>query len=186
MALTWNVTGIKDHERVTTAPHKRGGKNQWHTATESLVWLSMACGFDSITEKNVEEVAERVRMWQHVSGTIYRTSSGDLKLSLSDIHDHIGLTTNASRLTRTEFNKKLLDYIGRESTLARTSIDHQQRDHSYVARSESIVEKISCFEGVPDDIDLGDQLWHWFETAEDIGLGDDDIAAEVAARVARP
>lgn len=180
MALNWDVSKIANHERVTTSPIRCEGRLQWHPATESLVWLSLHCGFSSITEKNAAEVADRVRIWQHYFGAQYSNQRGELKLSLEDIHDHIGLSTNASTLTTREFWDKVRRIMEREARLGSTRIDMQVRRVSCETQVSDIEAELRRIEGVPDDIDLPDQIWHWFESAEDISIPQQEIAAQIA------
>jgi hypothetical protein len=127
MALTWSVTDICNHEEVTTSPFPDPdtGAPQWHPATQALVWLSVHCGYSEITEKNIGEVADRVRVWEHAVGPTMLASGGPLRVSLDDIHNHIGLRTNASRLTSAQFRKKVMDIITREARLAPNKIHTQ-------------------------------------------------------------
>lgn len=182
MALTWDVTNIVDHERVTTAPFTREGRKQWHPATEALVWLSVHCGYSRITEENINEIADRIRVWETYIGATMMSSGGDLRVSLEDIRDHVGLTTNASTLTKQQFWSKVRKIMEREASLGKERMDRVIR-RSFERRVDVIAEMVSATEGVPEDIDVRDQIWHWFDTAEDISVPDTDIATQVAMRI---
>lgn len=125
MALNWDVSNVKDKDRVTTLLDDNGepilldvwgnespeGEKQWAVATQSLVWLSLACGFRTITKENWVEVYRRVSLYEKVNGTIMRVSGEPYNVTASDVHDHIGLSTNASPKTTTVFNKQILQDI---------------------------------------------------------------------------
>ena len=108
MSLDFSVAKIEDYQNRTTAPHLGyGGKEQWHPVTNVLVWSSIPCGYWEITAKNVDEVWHRVSLWQAVQGALLSSVNGDIYITREDVEMHIGLSTNAIRKTRAEFNKTL-------------------------------------------------------------------------------
>lgn len=113
MALTWNVERIADHAVITTLLYEDGepviwdGEKRWHPVTEALVWRSMACGFNAITEANVMEVFVRVAAWDAVNGSGIRMNGEPYAITLNDVRRHIGLGTNATPLTDKQFREAL-------------------------------------------------------------------------------
>lgn len=107
MSLDFDVSAVKDFQNVTTAPHERFGKAQWHPVTEVLVWATIPCGFNAITEKNLDEVWDRVNIWQMMNGSLLNGPKGGIHLSKRDVEMHVGLRTNATKKTRTEFMKTI-------------------------------------------------------------------------------
>jgi hypothetical protein len=100
MSLDFDVSKIKDYENVTTFVNSEG-KAVWHPVTNALVWASIPCGYWCITEKNYQTVYGRVNAWQRaVGGLITR---GKIWLTLDDVEMHIGLRTNATEKTDSEF-----------------------------------------------------------------------------------
>lgn len=180
MALTWSVSSIPNHERVTTAPFRRDGKTQWHPATEALVWLSVHCGFSTITEKNVDDVAERIRIWEHYIGAPMRSSSGPLRVSMDDIRDHIGLSTNVTTLNQHQFWAKVRRIMESEARLGTSRIDVQIRRSYFQANCQEIAADVYATTG---NIDTMDQIWEWFETATDLSVPNEEIAAQVAQSI---
>jgi hypothetical protein len=78
---------------------------------ETLIWASMICGYNSITEKNWKDVYLRVHAYEKVAGT-FITKVGKKKrtnvwITPKDVYDWIGLTTNASTLSVTAFKNRL-------------------------------------------------------------------------------
>lgn len=123
MALTWSVERIKDHERITTSPWPgEGGGDQWHPITSKLVMLSMVCGYGVITNANAKDVAERVAMYELAFpndrlGFLGQQGSGVdyISITYKDVLNHVGLSTNASTLTRAQWVKKLGQLVEREA-----------------------------------------------------------------------
>lgn len=108
MALTWNVTKILGHETVTTLRDTDGdpiivdGSEQWHPVTQTLVFALMGIGVREITEQNVDEVWRRIALAQALGQVITRDP-----ITPADVVRHIGLSTNVSTFTATEFNRRM-------------------------------------------------------------------------------
>jgi hypothetical protein len=108
MALSFDVSKVKNHEVVTTAT-AADGRTIWHPATDGLIWLSLTTGIPSITEKNADEVIERIRIIEEVFGAMrVGENLKGLYFTAEEIRAHIGLVTNASRKTRVEFSKGIM------------------------------------------------------------------------------
>jgi hypothetical protein len=116
MPLTWDVRDIADHERVTSAPWD---SNKWHPVTDSLVWLSLNCGFSSITEKNVEEAAARIWLAQSLLGAFQTVGGRSVLLTLDDVRMHRGFRSNVSDLTWPQFMKKYREALLSQRPFAR-------------------------------------------------------------------
>lgn len=104
--------GAERHHILTTHPLGRDGPSEnwkWHSVTEALVDLSMACGFDEIKETNALEVARRIATYERKKGALLMTRQGpgtDLMpapITFEDVWNHVGLSTNASTVSRKEF-----------------------------------------------------------------------------------
>jgi hypothetical protein len=86
-------------------------------ATESLIWyLGLSIGIPKITEKNWEEVALRVALYEKVIGScIYKFVEGKgrvkIPITKEDVQRHIGLDTNGITLTKAQFLKKLAERV---------------------------------------------------------------------------
>lgn len=121
MSLDFSVRDIADYRTVTTHPQPdpTTGQPRWHPVTETLVWWSIPCGTPEITPKNVEEVWRRVKAWQEVQPTSPIVPS--IYLTRGDVHAHVGLRTNATSKTPTEFNKNLVEVLYRRRDRQETS-----------------------------------------------------------------
>jgi len=70
--------------------------------TQALIFGSMAIGMRAITEKNWQKFYRRLFLVSRIRGL-------DLPVSPQDVRSHIGLSTNASAMTDTQFRRALLD-----------------------------------------------------------------------------
>ena len=101
MPLSFDFTDVDNHKEVTTDP---ADDSQWHPVADALVWLSVICGYDKITLKNVRKVTTRIMAYQAVVSAYLPF---DVYITPVDIQRFVGLRTNATPLTDAAFNKKL-------------------------------------------------------------------------------
>ena len=102
MALHWKLNKINDYYAVCY----QDGKLTPHT--ECLLYATMAVGLPEITEKNSREFFKRLRLWEKVVGPFRFDKKGkDLYFSLEEVESHIGLSTNASKITKNAFLSKI-------------------------------------------------------------------------------
>ena len=103
MSLDWKIDKIEDYQTVC-----------WHDGklnplTHKLIWETMVTGLDEITKDNLEEWLFRLAVTYRVYG-----SDGD-KITREDLEQHIGLRTNASRMTHAKFMKRMSESLAREA-----------------------------------------------------------------------
>ena len=128
MPLHWNLTKIADHEKVCY--DDRDGKKYMNPVTETLIYHTMTVGINQITEKNVEEFFLREEAVATVlgaplvkssdlcssDGTVLEEGRGpfeNVKITLAEIRQHIGLHTNASNMTLAAFKKHMGEVLWR-------------------------------------------------------------------------
>jgi hypothetical protein len=118
MALTWNVTRVAEYEDVTTLCYEDGapvlsdiGEKRWHPVTEALVWMSMACGYNNITDANSSAIFARIAAWEAINGPNVTLGGEPYNITLNDVRRHMGMTTNAARKTPKEFLDLLTDTV---------------------------------------------------------------------------
>jgi hypothetical protein len=79
--------------------------------TETLIFCTMYIGMAEITEKNYLEFYTRLSIYERVMGNFLYNGNGETRtpryFTIQDIKQHIGLQTNASPLTKTQFTKDL-------------------------------------------------------------------------------
>lgn len=108
MPLTWSTTKVANRNEVDTDPYD---EKSWHPVCFGLVMLSMNCGYREITEKNFEEVAQRVAIWQKIFGAYLSKGSERIYITRLDVQRYIGLTTNASTMTKAQFDKRVAQWV---------------------------------------------------------------------------
>jgi len=113
MSLNWDATKVENFEEKFY--EKCGDEQRVKGSAEAMIFSTMFLGINTITEKNVEDFFVRMNMWERTFGNL-RTHSE--KFSLEEIREYIGLHTNASPMTKTQFRKRLFDSLQAEATRA--------------------------------------------------------------------
>ena len=107
MSLDWRLDEIENHEKACWEEFEinEGGDTAFrlYPVTEALIWATMVVGMNRITEKNYEKFFAR-----------YCLSQMETKITLKDVKNHIGLRTNASTMSDTQFFKNQCDIIIRD------------------------------------------------------------------------
>lgn len=111
MSLRFDVSKVADHENLCWT------KDQWGhevaaLVTQALAMFSVRIGMNQITPANAEEFAERVAAVEAQDGvfiTDFDEETGwfPRPITVEDVRAHIGLHTNASGMTKTQFRKSL-------------------------------------------------------------------------------
>lgn len=101
MALNWSVNKVKDWETLSK------DAKEWNI-TDALIWATMWIGMPEIKKSNAEEFYARVHLHELLAGTALNTQDGPYYLTKEDVMRRIGLSTNASSMTRHKFNSSLL------------------------------------------------------------------------------
>ena len=110
MALTWDLTDIKNYEDVCWEKND-DGTDRLNPVTESLIWLSMGIGMGNITEANANEFYIRVALYEDLFGNMLSTFENGVKkyipITPEDIISHIGLRTNVGKDSATVFRNRM-------------------------------------------------------------------------------
>lgn len=105
MSLNFSFTDIKDKTVLFEGgkvPAK--GEEAYHTnETRNIIFATMAVGINKITEENAPLFWERYVAIMQAMGEQERFWG----FTEQDVKNHIGLATNASRLSPTAFKKQL-------------------------------------------------------------------------------
>jgi len=138
MALNWRIDTIEDFHNICWIPikvkelddQKYMHSTTYHNeekkeagvlnpVTNQLIWATMIVGMFKITKKNWEEFYWRVHLYEDTIGHFLTKYENDKPvpyfITAKDIHNHIGLSTNADTITKTKFIRKIAD-IHREKT----------------------------------------------------------------------
>jgi len=102
MALHWSIESCENWNELTD-------DNNWGV-TNALIWTTMAIGMGRISADNANEFFARVDTVQKATGQLCYANNeqGEMApymITHADIVRRIGLGTNASRLTKTQFFK---------------------------------------------------------------------------------
>ena len=98
MPLNWSVANVKEWQTVC-CEIREDGESYWRSTTESLIWALMGIGISQITEKNYEQVAERLYMDRVIGTTNFST---DVNL-YAVVKAHIGMHTNVAPITDAKY-----------------------------------------------------------------------------------
>lgn len=99
MSLDWDITKVKNSKEIKS-------DQEW-PITEALIFLTMNIGIREITEENQREVLTRLRCVEKVYGPTLHQNGAPRPFTLLDLQRRVGLTTNASKLTKNQFLKNL-------------------------------------------------------------------------------
>jgi len=118
MALNWNLEDVENYKELFTKEDEQG-YSKMISIYERVLMSTIYVGIRSITEKNWKKFYNRVYMLESVGGAGYYSTlkllDGTEKLqpiyiTEDDVKRMIGLRTNASELSKTQFLKKLCAY----------------------------------------------------------------------------
>ena len=140
MSLDFNFAGIDGYKELCWTETGELGEDgkpllRVSAVTDVLVWATMGIDMGEITQKNYVEFATRLLMWQGVMGPMLQEpvegESGEVTwanrvVGIDDVRRHIGLSTNVSTKTRTQFMKRM----------ERDMKDKEERHLEAVARKE--------------------------------------------------
>jgi len=122
MSLWWELKGIADHDALWETCEKsdvmRGrekGEQYLNGTTYTLIWMMAGIGIDSITEDNAHEVYARIAFLEKFKGAMRygpAPDRADVYFTPEEVSRHVGLKTNASKLTEAEFLKRCKDWLG--------------------------------------------------------------------------
>jgi hypothetical protein len=98
MALTFDATNVRDFDSLT---------EDEKVTYNSLIWATMAVGMNTITEANAREFFARASFVEKVNGAYRVSQDGPLYFTPEDVLRFIGLRTNATPMTITQFRKNM-------------------------------------------------------------------------------
>ena len=123
MALTWDLTKVKDSDSIcwieaTEDNPNHGivaGEKYMSPVTNSLIWSTIAVDLPGITEANAAEFFARIRIWETLFGAFLIRAEVDGKrpegaaafITETEVLNHIGLTCNVSPVSRAKWLKRI-------------------------------------------------------------------------------
>lgn len=96
MALNWQFTD-----------RKRFGKISNPKANNTFIWGCLLVGLMEINEKNAEEWRDRYHFYDALCGPFYYRRKKPYRPTLAEVKERIGLRTNVSHETGTQFRAKV-------------------------------------------------------------------------------
>ncbi len=91
------------------------GEDIWNPIFFHMALTSTLVGMYEITEDNWEEYFTRVHIWEKAFGTTLIINGKSANTPPEIVRDFIGLSVNATPLTKTQFRKKVMDNLEREA-----------------------------------------------------------------------
>ena len=104
MSLNYNLGEIEDWK--TTCTNEDGSTS---ALTEILIFATMAIGMNEVTESNADEFFVRLNLLEKTNGAFLVRDGKPRFVTRDEVRDHVGLHTNASRVPRGKWSKKLVD-----------------------------------------------------------------------------
>ena len=114
MSLSWNAQNAENWGKLHDG------------AKESVIFHTMFLGINRITEENYQEFYKRYVQLQRANGW----DNDELYLKPEDIHNAVGLSTNASTFTPAAWRKRLTDSL--------EAWGKQQVQNAYEAKEETL------------------------------------------------
>ena len=120
MSLNWNLTSVVNSDVLCFVDEKdsitsEGVGRHVDPSSWCLIELTMIVGINEITEANHAEFYTRILMYERVSGLcLWKTDDDGNRNSLMTadlVEAHVGLHTNASRKTKVQFDKWLVNLV---------------------------------------------------------------------------
>lgn len=123
MALSWDLTEINDSKTVCFLPDKIDSDGTIHPdrvkmnpITEVLIWSTISVGISKITEKNYSDYYRRLRALEQAGICFLQGKDEDGKdisrnPDLNEVYLHMGLSTNATKITNAKFMRNLGETI---------------------------------------------------------------------------
>lgn len=122
MALTWDISEVKDFENVCfmEAPADEPmagitkGDRVMNPVTNALIWATIGVDLPGITEEDAAEFYARLRFTEEISGPYLiraevdgvRPSGRDAFITIEEVLAHVGLKANVSKMARAAWLKK--------------------------------------------------------------------------------
>jgi hypothetical protein len=123
MSLNWSIKTCQNPEALQE-------EGEW-PMTEVFIWQTMSVGIGRITEENAPEFYARLKMWEAIVGDLFQrrnTETGKWEyvgVSFDDVKKRIGLSTNVTTISRSEWLKSVSKYISREADDWKRSVENK-------------------------------------------------------------
>lgn len=123
MSLNFDFRNVANHNEVTLDPND---SEMWHPVADALVWLSLICGYNQITLKNVDKVTKRIMAYQAVTGPFLGSKTVGMHIMPADIQRFVGLKTNATPMTDAQWTRRLGEFATDEGARLLCRLENAQ------------------------------------------------------------
>jgi hypothetical protein len=114
MSLNYDLSKIKNFTDVCYSTAAESdvahgvvkGQRYMRSATQSIIFGTMAVGIGNLSAKNLPEFWARYDVWQRLHGF-----TGEDAITLEEVTAHVGLTTNVSMEPRAKWMKRIVTSI---------------------------------------------------------------------------
>ena len=119
MPLNYNYSKIKESTKVfePDGTFDDEGNELGYIAQvlDTLIWATLSVGLSDITEKNWKDFYTRMKIMGKDRSLLRKDKNGryTVPISAQEVKDHIGLTTNATKLTKLQFLKRAYHIVHR-------------------------------------------------------------------------
>jgi hypothetical protein len=115
--------------------------DEQHPVLNLLIWATMIIGINQITEKTEKEFYSRICAFRGIDPLfgVLEYNDTDYKITKFDIHNHIGLRTNATPITKAQYAKKIMEAATHQGTTNQTCSAHDmvaRRHEVFVAQEK--------------------------------------------------
>ena len=112
--LDWSLKNVTNQSTVCFCDDGTG--IQMQAVTRQLIFFTERIGMSRITIENHVEFWKRANTWERVHGHCLFVTDADDKpvgcfISLHDVKVHVGLSTNARRLTEHKFYDEIIEAL---------------------------------------------------------------------------
>lgn len=104
MSLNWNIEKVENWKAKQRSQRNR-------VILDALIWSAMFVGISAITKKNYKKFYLRVSTFERINGAQMMKGKKPYYLTLEDVKNWIGLKTNVSDMTASQFEKRLIESI---------------------------------------------------------------------------
>ena len=147
MALSFDMTAIPT--ALKFSPKDADGNYSIMPIPHCLIWSTMILGFNEITEKNLGEWCFRLNFEQRIHGEkayMNRSSAmwpwADTRFTPNDLRPYIGLSTNASPMSRAKYLSNVMKSISNEQ--ARLHNQMMKEDATAQLTEDEFIDSLAC------------------------------------------
>ena len=124
MSLDFNLTKINNYNEVCWLPENEHGDSYINPVTETLIFYTAFIKTWGITESNWRDMYKRIALWERLFSPTLKhyefdedgkvKSKRDRYITVEDVFQHIGLSTNGGEQTEAAYKKHVLKQFNDE------------------------------------------------------------------------